>query len=182
MRLSAYIPIPRNPPIPDAPSVEDIRRRAVTVARYIQKEFIHRSSLRVRFKVIKGAPRHFAANAGRFGGYHGLCLVFNADLPIPLNREAYAAMLHGGGEVNDASLKLMWEFVGMIEELLPVGILASNISSPGVLRCSSGEIKVDDDVLVSTPECSNYLTEYLTDSRQLGWPKEIPVSFNQAIQ
>lgn len=115
-------------------------------------------------------------------GYHGLHLTIDAVMPIPLNQEAYLNMLQGDGGISDPSLKLMWGFVEMIDELIPIGILASNISYPGALRCSSGEIRVGSNVLVSTPECANYLAEYLDDARQLGWPKEIPVSFKQAVQ
>lgn len=79
---------------------------------------------------------------------------------------------HGGGKT-----ERLWKFFTSIVEHLSISVLSANISSPGVISCIGGGFLAEDRFIMSAPTLSNYLLETLELARELGWPREEPVSY-----
>lgn len=68
------------------------------------------------------------------------------------------------------------------ENILQRQVFAAQISNPGLIRVAGGGVHVDENLFCSSPTLDSQLFEELEFARKLGWPKEILVSFEQALE
>jgi hypothetical protein len=144
-----------------------------------------------QFQEIVGTPVQFSLRAPQFAEYRKRDREFSAAprlwLDFTIKSRAAFDIHEFERDSSDETSKressaLVWRCVEAMETCLPNCILAANIAKPGVISMMGGFLTVDGHSIISAPILENFLLEHLDFARALGWPREIEVSYSDALK